>query len=227
MTLTPLAGWAVAVMAKRPAPRHTKTRLIPRLGAAGAAEFYEHLLLDTLDRVSALSDTADCAGYIAVDEPSSASYFTEVAPALGQVTQVGANLGERLDSVLQSCLANGHNGAFAIGSDSPDIPAAHFTEALTELSRPDIDVVLGPAVDGGYYLIGWKRPWPQIVTEVQMSTPTVLADTLGVASRLNCRVALIESWRDIDEPADLDSARGAVDPELAPRTAAFLAGITI
>lgn len=213
----------LAIMAKRPAPGHTKTRLIPRLGPDGAAEFYECLLLDTIDRAERAASVFDLTPVVALDTPESAGYFRAIAPDMVQVRQRGADLGARLDTVLSGCLDLGVEAAFAIGSDSPDVPEANLAEAFAVLDRVDVDVVLGPATDGGYYLIGWKRRWPAMVTEVTMSTPQVLTDTLKIADRLGARVALAPEWHDIDEPADLDRLANTIDERLAPRTAAFLA----
>jgi len=208
----------IAVMAKQPKPGRTKTRLTPALSEVEAADFYQCLLEDTLSSLRARADT-DIV--IAVEHPDSAAFFADLAPDLAQVTQGDGPLGSRLEAVLTACLSNGYVEAFAIGSDSPDLPPSHLDESFGALARTDVDIVLGPSDDGGYYLIGQTQRWPEVVTEVQMSTPSVLADTLKVARRLGASVHLGPSWYDVDEPADLERLRLA-GPDEAVRSIAWL-----
>jgi|GEM_PF-37650 len=192
---------AMIVMAKRPAAGHTKTRLTPELTPEQAADLYENFLHDI---VTMLDDRNDIALFIAVDAPESAQWFTQFAPDVPQIAQIGDDLGQRLDSVLSAALDAGYEQVFAISSDSPDLPADHITNAIALLDDPANDVVLGPTEDGGYYLIGWKQRWKPMVADVAMSTPRVLADTLTIADELDARVVLAPTWYDIDEPADLE-----------------------
>lgn len=192
---------AIIVMAKRPRPGATKTRMMPTLTASCAAELYEALLLDTIDMLTARDD---CTTLIAVDEAESVDYFTTVAPDLGQVAQGPGALGDRLDRVLTDALGQGFSEVFAINSDGPDLPPEHLDVAFGALDEPETDLVFGPNVDGGYYLIGWKAPWPKVVTNVTMSTPTVLADSLRIAESLGATVTLAPEWFDVDVPEDLE-----------------------
>jgi hypothetical protein len=107
-------------------------------------------------------------------------------------------------------------------SDSPTLPAANLQTAFTALD--EVDVVLGPCDDGGYYLIGLKQPAPRLLREVQMSTPRVVADTLALASEEGLRVKLLPTWYDIDDVSTLNRlmAELAHAPALvAPHTRAF------
>ena len=113
-------------------------------------------------------------------------------------------MGERLDHVLTQCLNSGFDQVVAINSDSPTLPSRHVAEAFSRLADETVDMVLGPTDDGGYYLIGWKRAYPQLVRDVTMSTPHVLDDTLDVAAASDVRVSLLANWHDVDEPSDLD-----------------------
>jgi hypothetical protein len=117
------------------------------------------------------------------------------------------------------------NSVVIIGSDSPDLPPSYVQEAFARLDG-GADVVLGPAEDGGYYLIGLRAPQPRLLREVPMSTPTVLADTLALARELGLRAELLPLWYDVDTSAELRRlAEGLLDapPEVAPCTRAFLA----
>ena len=191
-------------MARQPEPGTTKTRLQPLLGAAVAAELYECLLLDTLDLARALTGVD---AIIAVHPADAVGYFKTVAPDMALVAQVGDDLGDRLEHALGFCLDQGYEQVAAIGSDSPTLPLATLTSAFHVLGHDSVDAVLGPADDGGYYLIGVKTRPGSLVTEIKMSTPTVLADTLALAYSQGLTVELLESWYDVDEPGDLERLR--------------------
>ncbi len=211
---------AVVVMAKQPLPGQTKTRLVPPLTEEGAAELAERFLLDALD----LAREVDAVPLVAIWPPESERYFAGLAPDIGRVAQVGERLDERLDHVLCDCLESGFERVVAINADSPTLPASAVGGALEALRRSEVDVVVGPAEDGGYYLIGWQRPWPALVRGIEMSTPSVLTDTLAQADRVGARVELLDEWYDVDGPDDLarlreDLATGG----RAPHTAALLA----
>ncbi|MEM9131702.1 MAG: TIGR04282 family arsenosugar biosynthesis glycosyltransferase [Actinomycetota bacterium] len=222
MTVAPRA---LAVMARAPVPGRSKTRLQPRLGPDGAADLYRSLLLDTLDVARSLTDVEVV---IAVDDAGNAAFFAREAPDLDVIVQEGPSLGHRLDHVLGCLLDRGHRSAAAIGSDSPLIEPAAIVEAFEQLEADEADVVFGPSVDGGYYLIATASAPGPLVTEVTMSTPSVMADTLAVARRHDRRVGTVATGFDVDEPADLDRLADGLDrrPEAAPRTRATLAALS-
>ena len=209
----------ITVMAKHPRPGHAKTRLMPLLGADGAAELAACMVRDT---VRLLSSRRDCDLAVAIDSEMSRSWFEREFPTTRLVLQRGSDLGARLDSVLTDGLDLGYSSSFAISSDSPDLPTEHISAAFTALDDPETDVVFGPADDGGFYLIGWKQPWSALVTEVEMSTPRVLTESLDLAARLDARVFLAPGWYDVDEPADLNRLREHVRAIDHPATAGFL-----
>jgi glycosyltransferase A (GT-A) superfamily protein (DUF2064 family) len=111
-----------------------------------------------------------------------------------------------------------------IGSDSPNLPAAYIRSAFDQLDQ-GADLVLGPAEDGGYYLIGLRARQPRLLREAPMSTPTLLADTLAIAAELGLRAELLPLWYDVDTTVELkrlaDDLRAA-PAEVAPYTRAFL-----
>lgn len=218
---TERAGAALLVMAKQPQAGTTKTRLVPAGSAEYTAALYEAFLLDSL---ALARGVAGVVPLIAVSPPGSVRYFASLAPDLDQIEQLGSSLPERLDHVLTICLDNGFDSVVAINSDSPTLPAEYVGDAFDRLAEDAVDVVLGPCEDGGYYLIGWKQPHPELIREVTMSTPEVLSDTLAIATRLGLRVVLLPTWYDVDEPADLDRLKKelAADDRLAPHTRAFI-----
>ena len=191
------------VVAKEPAAGQTKTRLCPPLSAAAAAALYECFLRDTLDVMRQVAGVERSIAYLPSD---AADYFRVLAPDMALTPQRGADLGERLDHLLSDALAGGAAQAVVMDSDSPTLPASYVAEAFARLDGSD-DVVLGPCDDGGYYLIGLKRPQPRLLREVQMSTPFVVRDTLALADTLGLRVALLPPWYDVDTAAELERLR--------------------
>jgi hypothetical protein len=135
-------------------------------------------------------------------------YFRQLAPDMNLACQQGETLGERLDYLLTLALANGAGKAVVMDSDSPDLPGSYLTQAFAELDRHD--VVIGPTRDGGYYLIGMKKPHPVLLREVQMSTPQVLSDTLKLAALHQIRVSLLPEWYDVDTIADLRQLQSVI-----------------
>ncbi|OGO33351.1 MAG: hypothetical protein A2Z16_10555 [Chloroflexi bacterium RBG_16_54_18] len=186
------------VVAKKPAPGETKTRLCPPLTPSQAAELYDCFLRDTLDTMRSVPGVFREIGYM----PEKAlGYFRKLAPDMGFIFQRGASLGERLDHLLKEKLAGGSRRVVVIDSDSPTLPAEYIVQAFDYLT--DSDVVLGPTHDGGYYLIGMKVPHSHLLLEVRMSTPNVLADTLALAESTGLTVSLLPSWYDVDTISDL------------------------
>ena len=190
---------ALLVVARRPAPGQTKTRLTPPLTPGQAAQLYEAFLCDTLNLIRRVPGVHPIIAYLPDD---AAGYFRSLAPDFDVLPQRGSDLGARLDNALTHCLTNGYRKAVVMDSDSPTLPAEHLVEAFAALDTQDL--VLGPCDDGGYYLIGMKRPAPRLLREVQMSTLTVVRDTLALAAAEKLSVALLSPWYDVDTSAELD-----------------------
>lgn len=211
---------ALLIMAKRPMPGQTKTRLTPSLTPEKASELFACFLQDTLDLARQVPNVERLIAYAPLDAQA---YFRQLAPDFTLVPQSGNDLGERLDHVLTQCLSDGFAHTVIMDSDSPTLPVSYVTEAFEALD--EADVVLGPSEDGGYYLIGLKRPHPRLLRQVKMSTPKVLLDTLAIAREDNLRVALLERWYDVDTIADLEHLREELcrsGNRVAPRTRNFL-----
>lgn len=212
---------ALLVVAKRPAPGQTKTRLSPPLSLTEAADLYEQFLCDTLDLIRQVPDVQPIIAYLPEGEEA---YFCRLAPDFVLLPQQGNDLGARLDNALTHCLGNGFHKAVIMDSDSPTLPAVYLVEAFAALDK--VDVVLGPCEDGGYYLIGLKRPAPRLLREVQMSTPAVIWDTLQLAAEAGLTVAQLPMWYDVDTVAELDRLWFEVEtiaPDRARHTRQFLA----
>ncbi len=210
------------IVARRPLPGATKTRLCPPLDGETAAALYECFLRDTLLNARHVPGAQAMIMYTPED---AGSYFAELAPDLPARPQRGADLGQRLAYAFDEALASPEICAVAIGSDSPDLPHRYISGAFALLAG-GVDLVLGPADDGGYYLVGLRRPQPRLFQEVPMSTPSVLTDTLTVARELGLRSELLPPWYDVDTHGDLRRLQANLetgDPAIAPHTRAFLA----
>lgn len=114
---------------------------------------------------------------------------------------MGADLGERMSNAFEIVLGNDSGKAVIIGSDCPEMSTEVLEEAFRALDASD--VVLGPATDGGYYLLGMRRFVPELFRDKQWSTPSVLTDTLSDAQRLGLSVRLLPALSDLDDEADL------------------------
>lgn len=201
------------VVAKRPDPGRTKTRLVPPLSPLQAASLYECFLLDTLDLMRSLPGIHRVIAYLPEQEEA---YFQEIAPDFKRLLQTGPDLGARLDNALAHFLAAGYERAVIMDSDSPTLPGEYLRLAFEGLSGP-ADVVIGPCKDGGYYLIGLNRPAPRLLRGVKMSTPHVTADTMALAAGEGLRVELLPSWYDVDDAASLVRLKKEIDCNPASR----------
>lgn len=216
---------ALLVVAKRPAPGQTKTRLSPPLSGEQAAVLYECFLRDTLDTIRAAQKLCDFVPIISYAPEGAEAYFRELAPDFDLLLQEGADLSERLDHATAHCLTvGGYAQVVIMDSDSPTLPADCLRAAFAELDNAD--VTLGACDDGGYYLIGLKAPASRLFLGITMSTPQVVADTLARAAEDGLTVAHLPEWYDIDYVADIRRLVAELDNlplEIAHHTRAFLA----
>lgn len=214
---------AIAVMAKAPQAGEVKTRLVPPLTPEAAADLYRCLLLDKLLQVGQIPEVDRYVAYTPVE---ARPVIQELAPPpFALIPQSGADLGDRLHRLSTALLERGHAGAIIVDSDTPNLPSDCLAEALRQLSRDVVDLVLGPAEDGGYYLIGLKRPSRELFDDISWSTPSVLPETLRRASRRRLQTALLPSWYDVDTADDLLRLRRELTANgsaSAPHTRAFL-----
>jgi rSAM/selenodomain-associated transferase 1 len=217
-----IARVALAVMTKVPLPGEVKTRLCPPLTPAGAATLARCFLLDRLEQ---LREVADCETLVAFAPKERRAEMRDLVPAgMRLVPQEGADLGMRMHRLLSDLLAEGYAGVIAVGTDSPTLPTAYLRRACAAIRDEAVDLVVGPAEDGGYYLIGLRTPAPELFLDVRWSTETVMAETLVRARRLGLRHALLPTWFDVDQGEDLARLRAPGPPEAfrPPRTLAFL-----
>jgi len=206
----------LGIFAKQPLPGRVKTRLSPFLGREEAAEFYRLSLRDTVDRMTRAG--FDPVIFFAGEE----GFFRRAFPSQPLKPQAEGDLGFRMATALEGELTAGAQAAILIGSDCPDLPLCLVERAFDVLCKAD--VVIAPAVDGGYVLIGESRHHPELFRGVPWGGPAVMTVTRRIACRLRLSLIELEMWEDVDDSASL---RRFVrrSPELScARFAAGLAG---
>ncbi len=186
---------ALGIFAKPPYPGLVKTRLIADIGAEKAASIYRYCLEHTL----ALARDSGFDYRIFLSEACDDDCFQDDVYTL----QRGADLGERMFYALKSLLQESDGGAMLIGSDCIDLTRGHLREAARALRSHEL--VLAPAIDGGYALIGCSQVHPDLFRGVAWSTERVLEQTLERARELGYRVCLLETLRDIDTLRDIEN----------------------
>jgi hypothetical protein len=216
---------ALAVMAKAPVAGAVKTRLCPPLRPDEAATLARCFLEDRVEQVAALPAADPVVAYAPAGRGREVCALLPAGVRL--LPQAAGDLGVRLDALLSGLLAEGYAGAIALGTDTPTLPTAYVEQACAALAAPDGDVVLGPSEDGGYYLIGLRRPAPALFDAMRWSTATVCAETLARARAAGRRVRLLPRWFDVDRPPDLARLRAPAGPAaFTPRrTLAYLAAL--
>jgi len=213
---------ALAIMAKQPQAGEVKTRLCPPLTPEEAAELAQRFLLDKLDQVRRVPGVERFLAF----SPSDAETFfrSQAGGAFSLVPQRGTDLGERLADLSDQLLRAGFAAVMIIGADSPTLPDAVLVEAHEVLTRDQADVVLGPTDDGGYDLIGLRRPSRVLFRGIAWSTDTVLSQTVAKAGMAGLRTHLLPAWYDVDVESDLHRlARDLADDRTpALRTRSYL-----
>lgn len=192
----------IVVVAKKPDPGLVKTRLSPPLTPSQAAD----VALDFLDRTFASAFTAN-VGEVAIGFAPSDSrpWFQERFPHCRLFEQGDGDLGARMETLANLVFQAGARKVILIGADTPHMPPERLAEASRRLDAAD--VVIGPAEDGGYYLIGLRRPAPELFRNIHWSGPYVLQETLQRVQDAGLSFALLEPERDIDTAEDLEWLR--------------------
>ena len=210
----------VGVMTRAPSSGG-KTRLSPHLSEDRLRTLRGALLVDTVQTISAVRDIDIVLFFTPVQ---GAREICEFVPALPCVAQTGDDLGERMRGALEQLLqVRGCEAAILVGTDMPLLTAAHLAEARDTLDAFQ-GVVLGPADDGGYYLIGMQAVQAALFQGIEWGTASVLTDTLRAADLAGVEARLIRAGYDVDTIEDLrrfeDDLQSA-PPELAPHVRAW------
>lgn len=191
------ANARILLFARAPRPGKVKTRLIPDLGETGALAIHVQLVRRQLE---VLASEPLCPVQLWLDEPSTDPLFDGFK---GQVyLQSGEDLGQRMHHAASVALQEAE-AVIIIGSDCPGLDRAYLAEALHALSLPERDVVIGPAEDGGYVLIGLKMAASQLFSNIDWGTERVLQQTLQSLGQLNLGYQLLRPLCDVDTKDDL------------------------
>jgi uncharacterized protein len=213
----------IAVMAKASIAGRTKTRLVPPLTFAEAAQCNTAFLRDIADNILAASTEASIAGYIAYSPAHARPFFQANLPReIGLIEACYPTLGECLDYTIAQLLERGHRFAVVLNSDSPTLPTSFLVETAQVLARPGDRAVFGPALDGGYYLLGLKAKHHRLFEDIAWSTERVAQQTLERAAELDLPVHMLPTWYDVDDVAGLEMLRAELlegrsfAPDLCP-----------
>lgn len=195
----------LGMFAKRPQPGRVKTRIAESLGDAAAAELYAGFLRELVSRFANVADRRYLC-YAPGDSPAQ-EYFRDLAAGEYRLwPQPEMPLGERLAAFFGHAFAAGARRVVVIGSDSPTLPRDIVTAAFRELESRDVAV--GPAADGGYYLIGQRGQCRPIFDRIDWSSSRVLSQTAEGVESCGASLAVLPVWYDVDSAEDLDFLEG-------------------
>lgn len=201
-------GTHLIVFTRLPCEGQNKTRLIPALGAAGAADFHDRLARHTVGRASAFCQAHGNVKLVIWLDGGSPHEGKEWLGAHDFREQGCGDLGERLERAVQDAFSEGAHRLLVIGTDCPELNHATLAEALELLDHHPL--VFGPAIDGGYYLVGLSAPSPIIFRKIEWGGAEVLAQSLAAAGKAGLSAGLLGSLPDVDTPEDLPAAEIAL-----------------
>jgi rSAM/selenodomain-associated transferase 1 len=225
---------AVAIMAKASVAGSVKTRLVPPLTCEEAAELNTCCLTDVAANVEAAAKRIPIQGFAAYHPLGSEQFFENLLPgSFRLVPPKEPTIGRSLFHAARDLLSAGYRSVCLVNADSPTLPTELLVEAVCRLREPGDRVILGPAADGGYYLIGIKQFHARLFEEIDWSTERVYRQTIARAGEIGLTVASLREWYDVDDaetlavltrelrlgPASKDGYYGGY---AAPATSAFL-----
>jgi len=227
---------AIAVMTKAPRAGFSKTRLCPPLHPEQAARLSEGFQRDMFGNIAEAAGIADIAGYAAYAPVGSEAAIADLLqPGMRLVLADGTTpapdnvhgFGRCLLHAIEGLFALGHPAACVLNSDSPTLPTDVLAQAARALMQPGERVVLGPAEDGGYYLLGMQRVHAHLFADIDWSTETVAASTRRRAGELGLEVVELPVWYDVDDASSLlrlllEIGEGVSHAYPAPQTQAVL-----
>ena len=210
---------AIGIMCKAPRAGFSKTRLIPALGAETAASLSRAFLQDLSASIEIAAQRSRARGWAvfapADAEPELRAFLPD---AFAYLSMAGEHFGDALFNAGKAILASGHDCVLLVSGDSPTLPPELLDEAIALLRRPGDRVVFGPALDGGYTLIGLRRPHRHLFERIEWSTSRVLEQSRQRAREIGLECLLLEPWYDVDDADSLATLQlelgGTVPPRL-------------
>jgi len=196
----PVPACGIAVMAKASIAGRSKTRLVPPLTFDEAAQCNTAFLRDVGDNMLAASAQASITAHMAFGPPQARPFFEQSLPReIGLIDAWYPNFGDCLACAMMRLLELGHAAAMVLNSDSPTLPTSLLIETAETLALPGDRIVLGPAYDGGYYLLGAKAMYPRLFQDIAWSSEHVARQTLERAAELGLPVHILPTWYDVDD----------------------------
>jgi uncharacterized protein len=202
---SPQAGrYAFAVMVKAPRSGEVKTRLVPPLRAEEASLLSACFVKDILANLLRVSESVPVDCFAAYSPPGSETLFRDFLPSqVRMLPPRSSGLANSLPDAVEDLVAGGYEGACLVNADSPTLPSSLLVDAITSLRAPGDRVVLGPAADGGYYLIGLKHPHRHLFHDIAWSTERVYQQTAERAVSIGLELVTLPAWYDVDDAASL------------------------
>lgn len=189
------------IYSRYPEAGKTKTRMIPALGAEGAAKLQRQMSEHTLNTVRQLQQKRSInieVHFAGGNEQLMSAWLGE---DISYITQVDGDLGDKMNSSFDRAFNKGTKKVVTIGIDCPDIDANILNDAFDSLQQNDL--VLGVAEDGGYYLIGLNKTIPKLFENIDWGTDRVLNQTKAIANKLDLKTKYLATLSDVDRPEDL------------------------
>ena len=212
---------AIGIMCKAPRPGASKTRLARAIGAVAASELSVCFLRDVAATIEAVPEILGRKGYAVYAPAGTERVLRELFPEkFGLLLEAGEDLGDALFGATRDLLLVGHDCVLLVNGDSPTLPSCFLVQAIEALRGDGDRLVLGPASDGGYYLIGLKRPHQRLFTQIEWGTDTVFSRTCERAAEIGLATTLLPEWYDIDDVETLQWLRD----ELTGHSARFRGG---
>jgi rSAM/selenodomain-associated transferase 1 len=212
---------AIGIICKAPQPGRSKTRLASAIGEVAASELSACFLRDVAAAIDAVPLALGRRGYGVYAPAGTEHLMRQLLPAgFGLLLQAGDDLGHVLLGATRALLDAGHDGVLLVNGDSPTLPPRLLIQAVEALREPGDRMVLGPACDGGYYLIGLKQPHQGLFTRIAWGTETVARATCERAAEIGLATTLLPEWYDVDDIETLHCLR----EELAGRSTRFRDG---
>lgn len=217
----PKNSHALVVMLKVPVAGQVKTRLVPPLTEKGAARLYRCFIEDTFNRINILNGIDIIAAYT----PKNLKLRVKKIVPAGTIIipQKGKDLGQRLSNIFSELFSLGYKKIAIIGSDSPDLPIGYIKKSFS-LLKSKAELVVGPAQDGGYYLVAMSNlPIPPLVKgsgeggcageifqDIPWSTDAVFKKTMEKAKKAGLKAAILPKWYDVDDADSLKVLRNSL-----------------
>ncbi len=212
---------AIGIMCKAPQPGSAKTRLAKAIGAFAASELSACFLRDVAAAIEAVPEVLGRQGYGVYAPAGTEQVLRELFPPKFELLlQAGDNLGDALFGATRDLLLAGHDCVLLVNGDSPTLPSHFLVQAIETLRDPGDRMVLGPASDGGYYLIGLKHPHRHLFSQIEWGTETVARRTRERAAEIGLATTLLPEWYDVDDFETL----GWLRDELAGNSTRFWEG---